>query len=59
MQAQNLGSGKDGEVWMHLKYLGILAWMLADMQMNDNVSNAHSQWFSYQKIKADNHDIIK
>ena len=24
----------------------VLAWMLADVQMNGNVSDAHVQWFS-------------
>ena len=33
--------------------------MLVDVQMNDNVSNVHVQWFSYQNIKADNCDIMK
>ena len=38
---------------------GILAWMLADVQMNSNVSDAYAQWFSHWKIKADDHDIMK
>ena len=38
---------------------GVLAWMPADVQMNSSVSNVHVQWFSYQKIKADDCDIIK
>ena len=38
---------------------GVLAWMPADVQMNGNVSNAHVQWFSHWKIKADDHDIMK
>ena len=33
--------------------------MLVDAQMNDNASNAHVQQFSHQKIKADDHDIMK
>ena len=37
---------------------GVPAWMLADVQMNDDVSNVHAQWFSHWKIKADNCDII-
>ena len=38
---------------------GVLAWMLADVQMNGDVSNAHVQWFSHWKIKADDHDVMK
>ena len=38
---------------------GVLAWTLADEQMNSNVSNVHAQWFSHWKIKADDCDIIK
>ena len=41
---------------MHLKYLGIPAWMPADAQTNDDVSNVHVQWISHWKIKADDHD---
>ena len=37
---------------------GVLAWTLADVQMNDDVSDAHAQWFSHWKIKADDCDII-
>ena len=35
--------------------------MLADVQKNDNVSDVHVhvQWFSCQKIKAGNCDIMK
>ena len=33
--------------------------MPADVQANDDVSHAHVQWFSHQKIKADDHDIMK
>ena len=35
---------------------GVLAWMLVDAQINDDVSNA--QWFSHWKIKADDCDVI-
>ena len=35
------------------------AWMLADVQMNGNVSDAHAQWFSCWKIRADDCDIMK
>ena len=38
---------------------GVLAWTLADVQMNDDVSNAHVQWFSHWKIKADDCDVMK
>ena len=33
-------------------------WMLADLQMNHDGSNMHAKWFSCQKIRADDHDII-
>ena len=33
-------------------------WMPADLQMNHGSSDAHVQWFSYQKIGADDHDIM-
>ena len=32
--------------------------MLADVQMNVCSSEAHAQWFSHWKIRADNCDII-
>ena len=38
---------------------GILAWMLEDAQMNSNISDAHVQWFSQWKIKADNCGVMK
>ena len=37
----------------------VLVWMLADVQTNGDVSDAHAQWFSHWKIKADDHDIMK
>ena len=37
----------------------VLAWTLADVQMNGNVSDVHAQWFSCWKIKADNCDVMK
>ena len=37
---------------------GALAWMPADVQMNHGSSDAHVQWFSHWKIRADNHDIM-
>ena len=33
-------------------------WMLADLLMNHGSSYAHAQWFSYQKIRADDHDVM-
>ena len=38
---------------------GVLAWMAADAQMNGDVSDAHVQWFSHWKIRADDCDIMK
>ena len=38
---------------------GILVVMLADTQMNYGVSSVHVQWFSHQKNRADDHDVIK
>ena len=38
---------------------GVLAWTLADVQTNSNVSDAHAQWFFWWKIKADNCDVMK
>ena len=37
---------------------GVLAWMPVDTQMNGNVSDAHVQWFSCWKIRADDCDIM-
>ena len=34
------------------------AWMLVDVQMNPGGSNAHAQWFSHWKIRADIHDVL-
>ena len=39
--------------------IGIPAWMPADVQTNSNVSDAHVQWFSCWKIRADDCDIMK
>ena len=33
--------------------------MLADAQMNYGIFCVHAQWFSHQKIKADDGDIMK
>ena len=38
---------------------GVLAWMLVDVQMNDNVSDVHARWFSCWKIRADDCDFMK
>ena len=38
---------------------GVLAWMPADVQINDGDSNVHAQWFTHWKIRADNHDVMK
>ena len=32
--------------------------MPVDAQTNRGGSAAHAQWFSHQKIRADNHDVI-
>ena len=37
----------------------VLAWTPADAQMNSNISDAHVQWFSLLKIRADNCDVMK
>ena len=39
--------------------IGVPAWMLEDVQMNGSISDAHAQWFSHWKIRADNCDIMK
>ena len=36
----------------------VLTWMLADAQMNPGSSDAHAQWFSCRKIRADDHDVL-
>ena len=41
-----------------LVVFGVLARMLVDVQTNPGGSNAHAQWFSHWKIRADDHDII-
>ena len=33
--------------------------MPADVQTNDGISFVHVQWFSHQKSRADDHDVIK
>ena len=37
---------------------GVLVKILADVQTNPGSSDAHVQWFSCQKIRADDYDII-
>ena len=37
---------------------GVLAWILAGVQMNIGGSDVHVQWFSCWKIRADDHDVI-
>ena len=37
---------------------GVLVWTPVDVQTNGNVSDAHAQWFSHWKIKADDCDVI-
>ena len=41
-----------------LVVFGVPAWMPMDVQMNTGGSDAHAQWFSCWKIRADDHDII-
>ena len=38
---------------------GVLAWMPVDAQKNGNISDAHVQWFSCWKIRADDCDVMK
>ena len=38
---------------------GALAWMLADVQTNSNISDVYAQWFSCWKIRADDCDVMK
>ena len=37
--------------------MGILAAMLAYVQMAYGISSAHVQWFSCRRSRADDHDI--
>ena len=34
-------------------------WMPVDVQTNGTILDAHVQWFSSWKIRADDHDIMK
>ena len=52
------GITKEMKRFRALVVFGVPAWMLADTQMNTGSSYAHAQWFSHQKIRADNHDVI-
>ena len=42
-----------------IRVFGVLAWMLADVQMSSDISDVHVKWFSHLKIRADNYDIMK
>ena len=57
-QAQKRDSERDDKVWTLHNIWDFLAWMPADMQTNYGSSSAHVQWFSCQKIRADDCDII-
>ena len=66
--AKYLGESVTGtEIWLRKRWrgsdafivFGVSAWTLADVQMNDNVSNVHVQWFIHWKNKADDCDIMK
>ena len=52
------GIMKETKRFVTLIVFGVLAWMPMDVQMNTGSSDAHAQWFSHQKIRADDHDII-
>ena len=52
------GLGKETKRFRLSIISGLLAWMVADVQMNHGSSAAHTQWFSHLNIRADNHDII-
>ena len=39
--------------------IGIPTWMPGDVQMSSSISDAHAQWFSHWKIRADDCDIMK
>ena len=41
-----------------LVVFGVLARMPADVQTNTDGFDAHAQWFSHWKIRADDHDVI-
>ena len=52
------GITKEMKRFRTLVVFGVPAWMPTDVQTNTGSSNAHVQWFSHQKIRADDHDII-
>ena len=52
------GITKETKRFRALIVFGVPAWMLVGVQMNTGGSDAHVQWFSHWKIRADNHDII-
>ena len=50
-----MGLGKETTRFPLSVIFGIFA---MDVQMNHGCSAAHAQWFSHQKIRADDHDVI-
>ena len=56
-QAQK-GITKEMKRFRTLIVFGVLAWTLVGVQTNTGSSDVHAQWFSHQKIRADDHDII-
>ena len=38
---------------------GVPVWMPVNVQMNSGDSDAHAQWFSHWKIRADDCDVMK
>ena len=53
-----IGLRKRGRGWDAFIVFGVLAQTPADIQMNGSSFDAHVQWFSSWKIRADNPDII-
>ena len=45
--------------WRGSDAFRVPAWMPADVQTNDNVSDVHAPWFSHWKIKADDRYVMK
>ena len=52
------GVQKETKRFGAFKVFGVLARMLADVQVNTGSSNVHVQWFAHQKIRADDYDVI-
>ena len=52
------GITKEMKRFRALVVFGVPAWTPVGMQMNTGGSDAHAQWFSHWKIRADDHDII-